>query len=289
MKRIFNSYPFFWGMILFILLLTFSIFFANTIWSIPLDLLHIPKNNHSAEISSRSIVALLMLCVTALCYKLKGENFIRSLQLQIKKIPLIAAGFAIGLLVMFIIILLNCPLFELKLTFNPDVDYRLLLSGLLMILPGVVLEELLFRGYPFLQTSNKTNTTVAVIIFGLLFILFHCYQYIFAGNYAMIIPNIMTGIWHVLFVMGIIKTGSLYMSIGLHIGTNWASQCLVNGANMQLTLNEKNNKAIFYIVTETKSTTATQDVLAYAISCICILLAAWLLWKYFPVKYKSRY
>jgi hypothetical protein len=72
------------------------------------------------------------------------------------------------------------------------------------------------------------------------------------------------------------------MPMGLHIGTNWASQFLINGANMQLTVNEKNNKAIFYVVTNIKDSTATQTVLTYLISIGCILIAAWLIWKYYP-------
>jgi uncharacterized protein len=282
MKKYFIRYQFVIGMIIFIALLFFSILIANIIFSIPLQILHIPNTQQSIEISSRSIVALLMLCSTMLVYAISGKKMGVALQLSFKKMHLVLTGFIIGLLVMLIIILLNCPLYNLKLVFNPDVNYQLLLGGFLLILPGVILEELLFRGYPFLQTKQKTNTITAIIVFGMLFIFFHCYQYVFSGNYGRITGTLMTGVWHILFAVGILKTGSLYMPMGFHIGTNWASQFLINGANMQLTVNEKNNKAIFYVVTNMKDSTATQTVLTYLISIGCILIAAWLIWKYYP-------
>jgi len=85
-----------------------------------------------------------------------------------------------------------------------------------ILLFGVVGEELMFRGYAFQILLRAYGPWWVIVPFGILFALAH------AGN-----PNASglalfnTGLWGVLLGYAFYRSGDLWLPIGLHFGWNW--------------------------------------------------------------------
>jgi uncharacterized protein len=101
---------------------------------------------------------------------------------------------------------------------NPDAPFRLssLLFVSIVLLFGAFGEELLFHGYAFQLLMKRLGPYQTILPAGVLFGLAH------ANNPAasqLGIANTM--LWGVLFGYAYLRSGSLWLPIGLHYGWNW--------------------------------------------------------------------
>ena len=94
-----------------------------------------------------------------------------------------------------------------------------LLLSVIVYLFGSIIEELGFRGVPFLQLRRAYGVVVAVAIVSLAFGFLHV-----LGPQAFTVAGIktiaITGISSLLFSLGYLRTASLWAAIGLHFGMN---------------------------------------------------------------------
>ncbi|MDR2561689.1 MAG: CPBP family intramembrane metalloprotease [Holophagales bacterium] len=84
-----------------------------------------------------------------------------------------------------------------------------------------IFEELLFRGYAFQRTVARLGRTFALLLFALLFVAAHLGNPGMEGA-AMVWPCINIGIASVLLGLAWIRTNSLALPIGIHVGWNWS-------------------------------------------------------------------
>lgn len=101
-------------------------------------------------------------------------------------------------------------------------------SGFLLscwwVLKSVLFEELLFRGALLYITIQKWGVKKACLFSAIAFGIYHWFSYGGFGNPGqMIIIFLMTGIFGYVLALAFAKTGSLYLSIGLHLGWNLAN------------------------------------------------------------------
>jgi len=84
-----------------------------------------------------------------------------------------------------------------------------------------ILEELLFRGYAFQRAIRCLGRASALLLFALLFVAAHLWNPGMEGP-AMVWACINIGIASVLLGLAWIRTDSLALPIGIHVGWNWA-------------------------------------------------------------------
>ena len=82
---------------------------------------------------------------------------------------------------------------------------------------GSIIEELAFRGYPFLRLRRAYGVVPAMAIVSLAFGLFH-----FPGMHGLALLKVvaMTGLCSVIFSLGFLRSGTLWAAIALHAGMN---------------------------------------------------------------------
>lgn len=118
------------------------------------------------------------------------------------------------------VIVIAIPLAAGLATLEPAPDWsykpgRLLFTSILLLF-GVVGEEMMFRGYAFQILLREYKPAIVIAVFAALFALAH------AGN-----PNasrlglVNTGLWGALLGYSFFRARDLWLPIGLHFGWNW--------------------------------------------------------------------
>lgn len=89
--------------------------------------------------------------------------------------------------------------------------------SLITFLFGAMIEELAFRGYPFLRLRRAFGTVPAIAIISLAFGLFH-----FPGMQGVALLKMVatTGICSVLFCLAFLRSRTLWAAVALHAGMN---------------------------------------------------------------------
>lgn len=83
-------------------------------------------------------------------------------------------------------------------------------------------EELIFRGYSFKLTVDKYGVVTANVIFAILFLIWHWISWNAFGNYGLMLSAITVCFGHLLFSTSLLRSGTLFLPIGIHLGNNWA-------------------------------------------------------------------
>lgn len=98
---------------------------------------------------------------------------------------------------------------------------------MVFLLSSVLVEELLFRGYPFVRLVHGRGTWTAIAIVAVAFGVYHWIQWGLWNNpVAMLFTLLSTGSGHVLFAVAFLRSRTLWPAIGLHLGWNTADQAL---------------------------------------------------------------
>ena len=123
------------------------------------------------------------------------------------------------------------------------VDANVLAKSLYFILPSVMVEELLFRGYLFTKTVSRYGLLRANILFAIAFMLVHVLDRNVLQNPAQVIFLAITiPVGHLWFSTALVRSKTMLFPIGLHWGNNWAVQHLA-GAN-------DNTSSIFHLTNQ---------------------------------------
>lgn len=150
--------------------------------------------------------------------------------LEKKKLPAIGLGHGIPGIAMFttglvsgailiglylaLVLLTGHASFDLT---NGPVDWSKLLAITIFWFGLSAVEELLFRGYAF-QILARWHRPTGVLLTGVAFASYHWFN---EGGLS-IMPNVSLFLLHLLLVACLLKTGSLYLIIGIHAGWNIA-------------------------------------------------------------------
>lgn len=238
-------------------------------------------------LSYRSVQGLfapfLILCITALLYKTEGTS-LKELGLikPASNFKLLPAGILLGVSLIGTVVLIQRTYLDFTLSWNNQANYAAVFTGLLIFLPGVLNEELIFRGYSYKHTAFTIGSAKANIIFGFLFMVWHWISWNAWGNYAVMLGSYTTAIGHLLFATAFLRSGSLYLAIGLHLGINWAQKNIFMISATETT--SSTTDSLFLInTTATKSNTLT-DVLNNVIPVLIFLGLYWL----FKLIYKHK-
>lgn len=192
--------------------------------------------------------------------------------------PLFGRYFPVGLfwgIAIFCALLLAQAGFNsITITRSANVNFGLVFTGLLYALPGVLMEELIFRGYCFQRTVDRIGFAKANWIFAFLFIVWHWVAFQAWGNWPVMLSLITTGFGHLFFAVGLRKTGTLWFPIAAHLGNNWASR---NIFGYSMTGDAVTGSDSIFVLSGGNAATGTTHVmLSYLITLGIFLLFTWL-------------
>jgi membrane protease YdiL (CAAX protease family) len=218
-------------------------------------------------------VALLTLA-TWILYRTDGKSLkVLGLNITIKHSFFLILGLAIGIVALGLENLLRTIYTGEHWRMSEFINQGALWKGLYFILPSVVVQELMFRGYLFTKTIEVTNVATANVIFSILFMLVHVLDKDVLQNTGQLIFLLVSiPVGHLLFATALLKSKTLYFPIGLHWGNNWASSCLVGYGKNDNTFFHVNNPYVF--------TSWQSFVILLLIFNLSFLLLTFLIWKW---------
>jgi len=170
------------------------------------------------------IVIIAILFITWQAYKKEGKNLSElGLNLKLRNLGFGMLGLLIGGIFIIPLVYTIAFIKGYPVVFNQNFNGSYVLSGLWLLFPTVMLEELAFRGICFKKTVEISSVVTANIIFATLFILSHWINLGAFGNPVLMTILLITGLGHILYATAFLKSKTLYFPIGLHLGNNWVT------------------------------------------------------------------
>ncbi len=170
------------------------------------------------------IVIIAILFITWKAYKKEGKNLSElGLKVSARNIGFAILGIVLGGLFIIPLVYIIAFIKGYPVVFNSTFNGSYVLSGLWLLLPTVMLEELAYRGICFKKTVQISSVAKANFIFASLFILSHWLNLGAFGNPIAMTILLITGLGHILYATAFLKSKTLYFPIGLHLGNNWVN------------------------------------------------------------------
>jgi membrane protease YdiL (CAAX protease family) len=247
------------------ILLYFAIFFA-----IPVAASFLPL-----EQSVRNwIVVAVLFVLTYLLYRKEGKSLaalgITAKWKNLRFIPLgLFAGIGFFCMLLFFQKLFN----GLSISINPNADYGLIAKGLLLALPGVLMEEIIFRGYCLHKSVYHIGPVKANLLFAFFFIAWHWLAFNAWGNWGLMLSLFTTGFGHVFFAVALGRSQTLFFPIGLHLGNNWAQRNLFSLNMGEIVDPKRANDSLFLTSAPASQFSTGHVVTAYAITFACFIIS----------------
>ncbi len=169
------------------------------------------------------IAPCLLLLITWWLYKNEGSSLSAlGLTLTKRNLGFLPIGLLVGI-VLYAVGMYAAILYQgLEISFNKNADYTIIAGGLFFFIQGVMNEELIFRGYCFKKTVEVYGVAKANIVFAILFLIWHWISWDAWGNYGLMLSAITVCFGHLLFATSLLRSGTLFLAIGIHLGNNWA-------------------------------------------------------------------
>lgn len=143
----------------------------------------------------------------------------------------VTGGVGAALLVVGVPFLVRSATFEALPTSHFNFGALFLVT--LVLLFGAVGEEMLFRGYGFQVLAASIGPWATVLPMGVLFAMMHA-----SNPNATLLGLVNTAGWGILLGAAFLRSGDLWLPIGLHFGWNWALPMLgarVSGFTIEVT------------------------------------------------------
>ena len=165
---------------------------------------------------------IIALALTAVFLKFHKKSFAQmGLVWQRNTIKKFATGFAIGFGIISAVILSLIGFAGLTITSNPSVSITHFFLAMVAFIPLAFMEELAFRGYPFIKLNQTIGIWGTQIIIALLFAGYHV-----AGGMPLLSALMGPGIWAFVFGVALLHSGGLALPTGMHVAANF-TQALV--------------------------------------------------------------
>ena len=164
---------------------------------------------------------MLIVLITWICIKLRRETLKDvGLKLNLTWMKQLTAGLLVGSFALALVAGLIVIMGGVSFSINPQASFEVAFYGLYLFAIGSLLEELLHHGFIFQRLIDGIGEWPAQVLIGALFVFGHW------GNPGMsgitqVISSIDLFMGAIIFGLAYIKTNSLALPIGLHLGWNW--------------------------------------------------------------------
>lgn len=174
------------------------------------------------ELWLEPLSVILILAVTWLCCWLRKESLSKAgIEFNFRAFRLLQAGLLFGLIQMAIIVAVMWITGSVSFELNINRSLDVLLVGFYVFLFAAIMEEMLFRGFLFQRLMDGIGIWPAQIGMALLFAIGHWSNPEMEGP-TLIWASIDIGLGAILWGLALIRTGSLALPIGMHLGWNWS-------------------------------------------------------------------
>lgn len=270
MKKITNSYP-----TLFLFTKAISLFaialFASTLLN----------KGFIKEYFPYTAVILLAIS-TWFLYKREGATLNKiGLNFNFKNWLLLPLGILVGAGAFLIAKYLRALYLGETISLSTEIDIETILIAFYLILPTVAVEEFLFRGYLFKKTIELSSVTKANIIFSLLFMSIHVLDSHVLQNPGIIILLVISiPVGHLMYATAFLKSKSILLPIGIHLGNNWATRHLIN--------TDLNSDSIFHISNNASFDTWSSFIAFVLLWNLFFLMITFIIWKFDFTWFKNQ-
>ena len=128
-------------------------------------------------------------------------------------------GFLLGTLIFLVILLVLCQGGALHLEKTSTAWNPMAIAGYLAIIPMALMEEITFRGYPFLNLNKVLGLRLTQAVAALAFGLYHI-----ATGWNIQIAFLGPGVWALVFGLAAIWSKGIALPTGIHVALNWIQQ-----------------------------------------------------------------
>lgn len=225
--------------------------------------------------------AALLTIATWILYRTDGKSLAApGLNVTAKHFFFLVLGLAMGILALGLETFIRTVYTGEHWEINSRIDQAGLWKALYFVLPSVVVQELMFRGYLFTKTIEITNVIIANVTFSILFMLMHVVDKDVLHNTGQLIfLAVSIPVGHLLFATALLKSKTLYFPIGLHWGNNWASACLIGYGSSE--------NVIFHIRNQYTFTSWGPFIILLVIFNVTFLLLTLLIWKWDRISFRK--
>ncbi|MFK8010761.1 MAG: lysostaphin resistance A-like protein [Marinicellaceae bacterium] len=161
----------------------------------------------------------ILLLVTWLLYKVDNKNLSElGLQFTYNNYKFLFYGVILSICAFLSATVLKNLITGQVIEYNENYSVGLIFLGLYYLIPNVVVEELLYRGYLFKKTIDKTSFFMTNIIFSIIFMLVHVLDsQVLSSLGGIILMAVTIPIGHLLFAVALVKSKTILFPIGLHL------------------------------------------------------------------------
>lgn len=262
MKKIFRRFPFLFRIVLAVLLGFAAVVLSGLVYKF------LPIKSYFPFVGEA-----LLIGVTWILYRTDGENLSAiGLQPSLRNLTFLFIGLFIGISAFFVVTWLRTLYTGEAWHLSSTVDAVALAKSLYWMLPTVMVQELMFRGYLFTKTISRYGVVWANVVFASLFMLVHVLDRDVLRNPSQLIVLAITiPVGHLWFATALLCSKTILFPIGLHWGNNWAVVHLFGTTN--------NKQTFFYLTDQKPFTTWPAFVIGLLIFNVFFLLLTWITWR----------
>lgn len=170
---------------------------------------------------------VVILLATWFCTRLRKEPLSSiGLRLNGRWLRQFGAGTGLGVAAMLLAVSMIWAAGGVSLSLNPDHSLGALAYGLYMFFFAAAVEELLFRGFIFQRLIAGSRVWIAQLVMAIFFALAHWNNPGMTGT-TQIIAEFNIAVAAVFLGFAYIRTGSLALPLGIHLGWNWTQGTLL--------------------------------------------------------------
>lgn len=219
-----KSYPNLGRILFFAVLVTLALFLP--------DFIYISKESQQLF---PFVGLILVILVNWILYKSENKN-LDELGFNFKgyNLKFLPIGLILGILAVLIGYYLKCLLTGDVIIANGNIDFLEILKQLYWILPTAAVQEFICRSYGYKKLIKTYNLAVANLIIIIVFVAMHNVFNI--GIFGAIFYSISLIIGHFVFANALLRSGTIFFSIGIHWGSNIANNQLFTEQQMSTSI-----------------------------------------------------
>jgi len=170
---------------------------------------------------------IFLVAITWICLRVRRQGLADAgLQMSAAWLRQIVAGFAFGAVEMLAIAALIWLAGGVRFELDPARSLGVLVHGLWFFAWAAMIEELLFRGFLFQRLVDGLGAPWAMLLMAGAFAAAHWGNPGMEGG-TMVAATVDTALGAILLGLAWLRTGSLALPIGLHLGWNWTQGTLL--------------------------------------------------------------
>lgn len=262
MKQLFSRFPF-WSRILLALVLgAGALVLSGTIYGL------LPVKPYFPFVAE-----VLLLFITWLLLRSDGQNLSAlGLTPSFRNMAYLFWGLGIGMATLLTATWLRTLYTGEVWHLSSYVNAAALLKSLYYMLPTVMVQELMFRGYLFTKTISRYGVVWTNVIFAIVFMLVHVIDHdVLQSIPRMVMLAVTIPVGHLWFAAAMLRSKTLLFPIGLHWGNNWAVHHLLGSAD--------NQQSLLYLSEQKIFNTWPPLIFVLLLFNVFFLLVTWAIWK----------